>query len=152
MFGEKLKELRISKGLTQEELGKILNKTKNNISQYETSKREPDSETLKTLADFFGVSVDYLLGRTDIRTITQPTTEPEMNNKPLLTAKDEKDIAKDVDKIMTKLENQEDGPIYFNGQEVSEDDAELFRDALQLALRRIKVKNKETYTPKKYKK
>lgn len=65
MFGKKLRELREHKGLSQEELGKVLNKTKNNISQYETGKREPDLDTLNKIADFFNVSVDYLLGRTE---------------------------------------------------------------------------------------
>lgn len=67
MLGNNLKELRLSKDLTQEDLGKILNKTKNNISQYETGKREPDTETLNKIADFFDVSIDYLLGRSNIK-------------------------------------------------------------------------------------
>lgn len=67
MFGDRLKALRQEKKLTQEGLGKILNKTKNNISQYETGKREPDNDTLYRIAEYFNVSTDYLLDRTDIR-------------------------------------------------------------------------------------
>lgn len=63
MLGDNIKGLRIKKGLTQEELGKILNKTKNNISQYETGKREPDIETLVKLSDIFDVSISDIIGR-----------------------------------------------------------------------------------------
>lgn len=64
-LGRRIRKLRTYKELTQEELGKLLNKTKNNISQYETDKRSPDPETIRQLADIFNCSVDYLFGRTD---------------------------------------------------------------------------------------
>ncbi len=63
--GNKLKQKRLDKGLTQEELGKMLNKTKNNISQYESGKRQPDTNTLKSFAEIFNCSIDYLLGLSD---------------------------------------------------------------------------------------
>lgn len=62
-FGKKLKELRKKKGLTQQELGNIINCTHTAINYYENGRRQPDATTLCKLADFFGVSVDYLLGR-----------------------------------------------------------------------------------------
>jgi transcriptional regulator with XRE-family HTH domain len=65
VFAERLKMLRKEAGLNQTELGKELNKTKNNISQYESGKRSPDLETLKKIADLFQTTTDYLLGRTD---------------------------------------------------------------------------------------
>ena len=70
MLGNRLKDLRYQKEITQEELGKVLNKTKNNISQYETGKRQPDNETLIKISEYFQVSLDYLLGKTDIKNFT----------------------------------------------------------------------------------
>jgi transcriptional regulator with XRE-family HTH domain len=67
MLGDNIKKLRLEKQLTQEDLGRMLNKTKNNISQYETGKREPDNDTLSKLSDLFSVSVDFLLGKTNDR-------------------------------------------------------------------------------------
>lgn len=64
-FGSRLKELRENKGLTQGDLGKIVNLTKGNISKYENDTVEANNETLKKLADYFKVSIDYLLGRSD---------------------------------------------------------------------------------------
>ena len=58
-----LKELRQKKKLTQVEMGKILNITGPTYNGYETGKYEPTIETLCKLADYFEVSLDYLIGR-----------------------------------------------------------------------------------------
>lgn len=64
--GEILRELRTKKGFSQKQLAEMLNVAQNTISQYENGTREPDAATLIKLANFFSVSTDYLLGRTDI--------------------------------------------------------------------------------------
>lgn len=66
-FGERLKELRIEKGLTQNELGKIFNMQRERLSQYETNKRQVDDKTKILFAEYFKVSIDYMLGRTNIK-------------------------------------------------------------------------------------
>ncbi|UII56678.1 helix-turn-helix domain-containing protein [Cytobacillus spongiae] len=65
MLGRRILELRKKSKITQEELGKRINVTKVSISGYENGNRTPDTETLQKLADFFEVTTDYLLGRTD---------------------------------------------------------------------------------------
>ncbi len=64
-FGDKLKQLREASGLKQEELGKIVNLSKATISRYEANTIEPNNETLKLIANYFNVSIDYLLGNSD---------------------------------------------------------------------------------------
>ena len=61
----RLKELRKKKGLSQLRLATELNTTQNTISRYETGEREPGIDELIKIADYFNVSVDYLLERTD---------------------------------------------------------------------------------------
>lgn len=61
----RLKFLREKKGVSQVRLAIELNLNQNSISRYETGAREADYETLIKLADYFGVSIDYLLERTD---------------------------------------------------------------------------------------
>ncbi len=61
----RLKELRKKKGLSQLRLATELNTTQNTISRYENGEREPGIAELLKIADYFNVSVDYLLGRTD---------------------------------------------------------------------------------------
>ena len=59
----RLKELRIAKGMTQNELAKVIGYSSLSYARYEKGEREPDISTLCKLADYFNVSVDYLLGR-----------------------------------------------------------------------------------------
>lgn len=100
------------------------------ISRWKNS--SPNTDKLSKVADFFDVSVDYLLGRE-------------------LTAKDEKDIAKDLSDIMGKIRSGEDGPLRYNGAEIDPDSLNLLQDAIEMSLRHLKVVNKEKYDPYKNK-
>lgn len=140
-IGSMLKKLRKQAHITIDELSKETGVGKSTISDIETGKaKSPKTTTLKKLADYFNVSMDYILG--DINKIEKP----ELNKRDL------KNIAKDVDSIMDKLDKGEAGPAYYNDIEMQDEDKELFRSALEYALKTIKVKNKEKYTPKKYRK
>ena len=61
----RLRELRKQQNISQLKLAIDLNMAQNTISRYETMEREADYETLIKIADYFNVTVDYLLGRTD---------------------------------------------------------------------------------------
>ena len=61
----RLNELRKKKGISQLRLATDLNTTQNTISRYETGEREPGIDELIKIADYFNVSVDYLIGRTE---------------------------------------------------------------------------------------
>lgn len=71
----RLKELRKSRKITQEKLAEKLGLARSTITMYETGGSEPDLETLKALADFFDVTVDYLLGK------DSQSNEPSTNSK-----------------------------------------------------------------------
>lgn len=66
MLGKRLVELRKKKGMTQEEVAKKIHLTRSTYAQYEVDRRVPEYATLQKLADFFEVSIDYIVGRTDI--------------------------------------------------------------------------------------
>lgn len=89
------------------------------------------------IADYFNVTTDYLLGI-------------DVDKTPVLTKKDERDISKDLEKIMADLENS--GDLMFDGDPMSDEARESIRSALKLGLEAAKLKNKEIYTPKKYRK
>lgn len=61
----RLKELRKARKMTQQRLAMELNMNQNTISRYESGERQADYQTLIAFADFFNVSLDYLLERTD---------------------------------------------------------------------------------------
>ena len=131
--------LRKEMGMNQMELAKYLKLSQQTISKYENGKADPDKETLIRLSELFNVSTDYIIGNSDKRDHSE------------LTKRDEKNIAKTLDVLKDQIDNNESGELNYNGIEVTDDDAELLMDALDMALRRIKKKNKEKYTPKKYK-
>ena len=67
MKGNRIKKLREEKQLKQEELAKILSISPSAIGMYERDAREPNDELTLKLAEYFDVSTDYLLGKSDIR-------------------------------------------------------------------------------------
>lgn len=62
IFGERLKKARIEAGYTQTQIYDITGIKPNTLSRYETGTREPDIETIGTLAEFYEISVDWLMG------------------------------------------------------------------------------------------
>lgn len=65
MLGKRIAELRKSKGISQYEMAKRLGFSRGKLANYEQGSRQPDYETLQHIADFFDVTTDYLLGRTE---------------------------------------------------------------------------------------
>jgi transcriptional regulator with XRE-family HTH domain len=147
VFGKILATLRKSKGLSQYELAEKLGLSRGQIGNYEQGKRQPDYDTLQLIADFFNVSTDYLLGRENEKS--------NNGNLPELTPKDERDIAKDLEKILSSLDNPNEGYSHFDGQSIDdldEEDRELLKAALETSMKIAKQIAKKKYTPKKYRK
>lgn len=142
-LGNYIKSLRESKKYSQRKLALSAGLSNTTISRIENDLVTPDTESLNKIAIALGTTLENFL------TYTLPTNSSSSDS---LSLKDKKDIAKDVQEIMDKIDSGEDGPLYYNGHEMSDEDKELFRDALEFALKRIKVENKQKYTPKKYRK
>lgn len=62
MFGDRLKDLRKEKKVSQEELGKILNVSKMTISNWEANVTQPSVENINSISNYFGVTPNYLFG------------------------------------------------------------------------------------------
>ena len=75
LFQERLRKLRNERDLSQDDVGQSLNLSGRTIGNYESGKRMPALDTLIKLADFYEVSIDYLLGRTDNRCLNSTTSE-----------------------------------------------------------------------------
>lgn len=95
-FGDVLKKLREEKQLTQQELADIFNLSKSNISKYENNILEPNLSSLSEFADFFGVSMNFLLGK--------PEKEPEKTTEPILSKKHINEIDPDLRAIQRARE------------------------------------------------
>lgn len=139
MFYEIYCELCKKHGLTPSGAATKIGFNRASVTMWKNTGKAPKQELLVKIADYFGVTTDYLLGK-----------EEEEKEKPALTAKDERDIARNLEKIMADLEHS--GDLMFDGNPMSEEARESIRSALKLGLEAAKLKNKEIYTPKKYRK
>jgi len=134
----RIKQLRKQAGLSQIALGQLLHVDQTAISQWETGKTNPSTDTAVQVARIFNVSIDFLLG----------SDNPK--ETPALTKKDERDIAKDLESMMGEMENSES--LMFDGQPMTDEAKESILAAMKLGLEAAKAKNKARFTPKKYRK
>ena len=86
-MNNRLAQLREEKNLSQAQVGKIINAAQNTVSQWEKGNRGISSEVLIQLADFYRVSIDYLLGRTENRTALQENIQSDTTNEELALIK-----------------------------------------------------------------
>lgn len=127
-------------GKTQTDLINDLGFNKSAVSTWCNGTRLPRMDKVEILAQYFKINRSDLI------------EERSKNTNIALTSKDNRDIRKDLDSIMEKLQSGSEGPASYDGEELSPEAMELFRDELEIALKRLKIMNKEKYTPKKYKK
>ena len=95
----RIKELRNKNNLTLRALGQKVNMSSSRLSQYETGKREPKLETWQKLADFFGVSVPYLQGISDIKDLDRVSTFEKFYES-LETTPDGKSVKVPIDEAL----------------------------------------------------
>ncbi len=134
-----IKEQCKQKGISVNKLESDLGFAKGYISKLDKS--IPNSAKLQSISRYFNVSLDYLM------TGNEPAEKDD-----ILTKRDERDIAKDLNNIMEKIKSGDDGPLHYNGEEIDPESLSLLEDAIKLSLKQLKIINKEKYNPNKNKK
>lgn len=129
-------------GVTAYKVSKATGIAGSTFTDWKNGRSAPKQDKLQKIADYFGVTIDYLMtGREEPK---EKATE--------LTLKDERDIAKDLDRIMGEIRKGDNGPLYYNGVEIDEASLSLLQNAIEYALRETKKENKVKYNPHKNKK
>lgn len=145
-IGEKIKKFRKEAGLTQVELAKRANMSRSYLGDLEGNRYNPSVSTLNAIADALDVKVSDLM--------EENVKESDWDSKlPELTEKDEKDITKELERIINKLSSN--GYSAFDGEtidEMDEEDKELLIASLENSMRLAKRMAKQKFTPKKYRK
>ena len=136
---EQIRDIAKSKGYSVNKLEKELGFARSSINKF--NKNKPSVEKLQQIADLLEVSLDYLLSNTD---------ETIKEKAPTLTARDERDIEKILNNTREQLLSQEG--LMFDGDPASPEAIDSIHSAMQIGMEMAKKKNKEKYTPKKYKK
>lgn len=140
-----IRYLRKKQGWGQDTLAEKLGyKSYTTIQKWESGVSEPPLKVVHELAALFNVDINDLT-QSDLETGTSSRT-----NAPVLTEKDKRDIAKDLEAMMEQLDDS--GDLMFDGNPISDEARASIRNALQMGLEIAKVKNKERFTPKKYRK
>lgn len=124
--------------LSSYKVSKLANVTQTALSNWKNGKSEPSAKTLQKLADFFNVSVDYLL-----------TGEEQNKDSFYLTRRDTREITTMLDDMEQLL--KQDG-LMFDGDPATPEAIDSILSAMKIGMEMAKQKNKEKYTPKKYKK
>lgn len=135
---ERIKKLCKINGISMNKLEETLGFGKGYISKLGIT--TPNTTKIQAIADYFNVSVDYLL----------KGDEELQEKRTALTTRDERDIEKILEQTRQQLESQEG--LMFDGDPASPEAIESILSAMQIGMEMAKKKNKEKYTPKKYKK
>lgn len=145
-FGNNLKYYRNLRGMSQPELGEKLSKkvSAKTISSWEVDRTEPTLDVVNELSQILGVSLGELINNTG-------STNNFQDDKPKLTPRDERDIAKTIKKTLEQLEYEQEA-LMFDGAPIDDETKELLKISLENTARMAKKIAKEKYTPKKYRK
>ncbi|MDU4891015.1 MAG: helix-turn-helix transcriptional regulator [Clostridium sp.] len=146
MLGDKIKDLRKSMNLTQVQLAKEIGIAQSTLGMIEKNRTSAGRKTLIKLADFFGVTVDYLLSENDDN--KKNNIEDVKNVK--LSKRAERDIEKALSQTLEELQNSQDG-LMFDGEPIDDETRELLKISLENSMRLAKQIAKQKYTPNKYK-
>lgn len=98
-----LRSLRIARGLSQQALAKKLGISQQSIHKYENHITEPDFHMLKTMADFFDVSIDYLIGYSSYAHKVEKVQETDLNEDELLILHKYRSLTSSSKKILQQL-------------------------------------------------
>lgn len=128
-------------GMTTYKVAKETGISQTTFSNWKSGRSMPKTDALQKIADYFGVSLDYLI-----------TGEEDTKKETTLTPKDERDIKKKLDSIMNEIKENDNGPLYYNGKEIDDTSLLLLETALESAMKQLKIINKEKYNPNKNKK
>lgn len=141
-IGDSIKKLRKENGWTQQDLAKRINRSPQVVSNWERGYSSVDQNDIALLSDVFKVPADVIMGKSGI--------VRETNHYYSLTERDERDIAKDLERIMEDLDS--DNALAFHGEPLDDEDRELLKRSLENSLIVAKQLAKKKFTPKKYRK
>lgn len=135
---DRYKAIRDSRNVKDSQVAKETGITKSTFSEWKSGKYTPKQDKLQKIADYFGVTIDYLMTGTD-----DSAKEPAQ-----LNARDERDISRRLEQTLSDLEGQQ-GALMFDGAPLDDETKELLKASLEHSIRVAKI-NAKKFTNKRY--
>lgn len=128
LFATRLRALREEKGITQDEVAKMLGITRENYSGYERGKHTPPHKRICTLATYFRVSIEYLTGNTNYRNYEEkPPADSDLS-----------DLGKHLERMLDNLmSNMTVVKLY--GKEITQEEKDLLKSPIESAVKMAKL-------------
>jgi transcriptional regulator with XRE-family HTH domain len=154
MIGDNLRNIMAEIKIPAKELAEKLGISPTHLSYVINNKRNPSLELMENIANVLGITMSELLKdsqsldsqlQTDIESLKAKTPQSS------LSPKEERDIARDLEKMLSNLENQE-AMSFYDGEPLDDESKELLRISLENSMRLAKQMAKKKFTPNKYKK
>lgn len=118
---------------------------------YKWNKSSPNTDRLSAVADYFNVSMDWLLGKTEFRSLpNEEKLAMDVERYEDFSNKDKKDIATTMNFILEQLDNYQEA-LMFDGEILDDETRELLKDSLLNSLKMGKLIAKQKFTPNKHK-
>ena len=139
VFSKRLRYYLQKYDMTQVELARKLGVGTTSVYNWCNGIKTPRMDKVDIMCDLFHCKRSDLI------------EEKNTDSPTALSPKDERDITKDLNRIMGEIHKKDSGPLYYNGIEISDASANLLQNAIEFALRETKLENKEKYNPNKNK-
>ena len=120
-------------GVTSYKVAKSTGISQTTLSNWKSGRSIPKNDAMQKIADFFGVTIDYL------------TTgkEPDLTKGPVVEPIEKRDLALKIDEIIGDMNDPETSPLYFNGEKLDEKSLAILAEALSSAMKQVEIMRKK---------
>lgn len=151
-IGKRIEEAREASGITKKELAERIQVAASTITRYEKGDiNKIKMPIIEAIANVLSVNPMWIIGKSEYKKIKEMTKSWSDTPLPPLTPKDEREIARDLEKMLSALDDK-NGMAAMGGTVEDQEDRELLKSSLLTSMRLAKQIAKKKFTPKKYRK
>lgn len=149
---ERFLQLLEENGITAYKVSKDTGIATSTLSDWKNGRSVPKQDKLSKIAEYFNVSIDWLLGNSEFRSLPEEyELSLDVQRNEDFTKRDKRDIARTMNFMLEQLDNYQQA-LMFDGEVLDDETRELLKDSIENSLKIGKLISKKKYTPNKYKK
>jgi transcriptional regulator with XRE-family HTH domain len=120
-------------GVTSYKVAKSTGISQTTLSNWKSGRSIPKNDAMQKIADFFGVTIDYLT----------TGNEPDFKKEPVVEPIENRDLALKIDEIIGDMNDPETSPLYFNGEKLDDKSIAILAEALSSAMKQVEIMRKK---------